>query len=105
LDDLAHYYREYRRLMRHWRTALPSGTLLEVPYEGLVQDLPVWSRRMLDFIELPWDPRCLEFHETPRTVVTASRWQVRQKISTSSVGRWHNYSEFVGPLKSLLRST
>jgi len=101
LDDLAHYYREYRRLMRHWRAVLPSGAMLEVPYEGLVQDLEVWSRRMLDFIELPWDPRCLEFHRTARTVVTASRWQVRQKISTSSVGRWRNYERFVGPLKSL----
>jgi tetratricopeptide (TPR) repeat protein len=101
LDDLAHYYREYRRLMRHWRAVLPSGAMLEVPYEGLVQDLEVWSRRMLDFIELPWDPRCMEFHRTARTVVTASRWQVRQRISTSSVGRWRNYERFVGPLKSL----
>ncbi len=104
LDDLAHYYREYRRLMRHWRAVLPPGAMLEVPYEGLVQDLGVWSRRMLDFIDLPWEPRCLEFHSTARTVVTASRWQVRQKISTSSVGRWRNYERFVGPLRSLLES-
>jgi tetratricopeptide (TPR) repeat protein len=104
LDDLAHYYREYRRLMRHWRTILPAGIMLEVPYEGLVLDLPVWSRRMLDFIELPWDPRCLDFHQTARTVVTASRWQVRQKISTSSVERWRHYEKYVGPLKSLLES-
>jgi hypothetical protein len=75
--------------------------MLEVPYEGLVQDLGVWSRRMLDFIELPWDPRCLKFHGTVRTMVTASRWQVRQKISTSSVGRWRNYERFIGPLRSL----
>jgi tetratricopeptide (TPR) repeat protein len=102
LDDLAHYYGEYRRLMRHWRSVLPAGALLEVPYEGLVQDLPAWSRRMLDFIGLPWDPRCLEFHQNTRAVVTASRWQVRQKISASSVERWRNYEQFVGPLKSLL---
>ena len=104
LDDLAHYYREYRRLMRHWRTILPAGSMLEVPYEGLVLDLPVWSRRLLDFIELPWDPRCLEFHQTGRIVVTASRWQVRQKISTSSVERWRHYEKYVGPLKLLLES-
>jgi tetratricopeptide (TPR) repeat protein len=104
LEDLAHYYREYRRLMRHWRTVLPAGAMLEVPYEGLVLDLAAWSRRMLDFIELPWDPRCLEFHRTSRTVVTASKWQVRQKISTSSVERWRNYEKFVAPLKSLLES-
>jgi tetratricopeptide (TPR) repeat protein len=102
LEDLAHYYREYRRLMQHWRTVLPAAAMLEVPYEGLVLDLTAWSRRMLDFVELPWDARCLQFDQTSRTVVTASRWQVRQKISTSSVDRWRNYERFVGPLKSLL---
>jgi tetratricopeptide (TPR) repeat protein len=102
LDDLAHYHCEYQRLMRHWRTVLPANVMLDVPYEGLVLDLPAWCRRMLDFIALPWDERCLDFHRTARTVGTASRWQVRQKISTSSVERWRNYEKFVGPLKSLL---
>jgi hypothetical protein len=64
--------------------------------------LPLWSRKMLNFIGVPWDPRCLDFHQTMRTVVTASRWQVRQKISASSVDRWRHYEGFVGPLKSLL---
>lgn len=104
LEDLAHYYREYRRLMRHWRAVLPPHVMLEVPYEGLTLDMPAWSRRMLEFIDLPWDPRCLDFHETMRTVVTASRWQVRQKISTSSIERWRHYEKFVEPLKSLLGS-
>jgi tetratricopeptide (TPR) repeat protein len=102
LEDLAHYYREYRRLMQHWRTALPASALLEVPYEGLVLDLETWSRRLLDFVGLPWHPGCLEFHRTARTVVTASRWQVRQAISAASVERWRHYERFVGPLKSLL---
>jgi tetratricopeptide (TPR) repeat protein len=102
LEDLAHYYREYRRVMQHWRRVLPTDALLDVPYEGLVDDVAAWSRRMLNFIGLPWDARCLDFHQTERTVVTASRWQVRQKISTSSVERWRHYEKFVGPLKSLL---
>jgi tetratricopeptide (TPR) repeat protein len=102
LEDLAHYHCEYQRLMRHWRTVLPANAMLDVPYEGLVLDLPAWCRRMLDFIALPWDERCLDFHRTARIVGTASRWQVRQKISTSSVERWRNYEKFVGPLKSLL---
>jgi tetratricopeptide (TPR) repeat protein len=104
LEDLAHYHCEYQRLMRHWRTVLPANVMLDVPYEGLVLDLPAWCRRMLDFIALPWDERCLDFHRTARTVGTASRWQVRQKISTSSVERWRNYEKFVGPLKSLLET-
>ncbi len=50
---------------------------------------------MLEFIGLPWDPRCLDFHQTERIVITASRWQVRQKISTASVGRWRNYEQYL----------
>ena len=70
---------------------LPATALLEVPYEALIADQEGWTRRMLDFIGLPWDPRCLDFHQTERVVITASRWQVRQKINTASVGRWRNY--------------
>ena len=101
LEDLAHYYREYRRLMRHWRAVLAPGAMLEVPYEGLIADLEGWSRTLLEFIELPWDARCLEFQQTARTVVTASKWQVRQKISAASVERWRHYEKFIAPLLSL----
>ena len=99
--DLAHYYGQYVRLMNHWRKVLPASALLEVPYEGLVADLQGWTRRMLDFIDLPWDVRCLDFHKTERTVITASKWQVRQQISSASAGRWRNYEKFVAPLQHL----
>jgi hypothetical protein len=88
--------------MKHWRTVLPAGVVLEVPYEGLVADLPTWAARMLQFIGLSWDPRCLDFHLTARPVVTASKWQVRQKLFGSSVGRWRHYQPFLGPLMPLL---
>lgn len=101
LNHLAHFYRQYLRIMDHWRSVLPSHALLEVPYEGLVQDLELWTRRMLEFIGLPWDERCLEFHRSQRTVTTASRWQVRQKINSGSVGRWRNYAKHLGPLRHL----
>jgi len=101
LSDLANYYREHQRLVTHWRGALPSGTLLEVSYAELVADQEKWSRRILDFVGLPWDERCRDFHKTERTVTTASVWQVRQKIYSSSVGRWRNYQKFVGPLLTL----
>ena len=87
--------------MGHWRSALPAGTLLDVPYEELVADQEAWTRRILEFIGLPWDPRCLTFQSTERTVVTASYWQVRQKIFSSSIGRWRNYEKFIGPLREL----
>jgi tetratricopeptide (TPR) repeat protein len=102
LDDLAHFYSEYLRLMAHWRAALPEGTMLDVSYEGLVSHPEASIRKILEFVGLPWDARCLDFHETNRTVITSSKWQVRQKISTSSVGRWRNYEPFVGALRRLL---
>jgi len=101
LDDLAHYYREYLRLMDHWRQVLPTGHMLEVSYENLAENPEFETRRMLDFLGLPWDPACLEFHRNTRAVVTASRWQVRQAVNTSSVGRWRDYEPFIEPLKSL----
>lgn len=101
LADLAHYYREHHRLMEHWRSALPEGTLLDVPYAELVADPETWTRKIIDFVGLPWDPRCLEFHQTKRAVATASHWQVRQKIYSSSVGRWKNYQKFIRPLLEL----
>ena len=102
LETLAHYYRQYLRITKIWREALPASHYLEVPYESLTEDQEGWTRRMLEFAGLPWDPRCLDFHRTERVVITASKWQVRQKISRTSVGRWRNYEAFLGPLMPLL---
>ncbi|HXZ60109.1 MAG TPA: tetratricopeptide repeat protein [Steroidobacteraceae bacterium] len=99
--DLAHYYDQYLRIMRHWRAVLPAGSLLEVPYEALVADQEEWTRRMLEFVGLGWDARCLNFHQTERVVITASRWQVRQKLHGASAGRWRNYAQHIGPLRHL----
>jgi len=98
LEDLAHYYLEYSRLMGHWQLTLPNDTVLDVPYENLVDNQEAWSRKMLEFIDLPWDARCLDFRRTPRSIVTESRWQVRQKMSRGSVERWRNYAKFIEPL-------
>jgi tetratricopeptide (TPR) repeat protein len=101
LSDLAHYYREHTRLVAHWRAVLPPESMMDVPYEELVADQEKWTRKILEFLGLTWDARCLNFHETKRQVATASYWQVRQKIFRSSVGRWRNYEKFVEPLRSL----
>jgi cytochrome c-type biogenesis protein CcmH/NrfG len=103
LQDLAHYYREHHRLVAHWRSVLPKEVFLEVPYEGLVADPEAWSRRVLEFIGLEWDPKVLEFHKTERAVMTASHWQVRQAMYTSSVGRSKHYQKYIGPLLPLRR--
>ncbi|HLW25211.1 MAG TPA: sulfotransferase [Steroidobacteraceae bacterium] len=101
LEDLAQYYRDYERVMRHWRRVLPHEQLFELSYEELVSDQRASTRALLEFLGLPWDERCMEFHRAPRSVITASRWQVRQKLYASSVGRWRRYAAHLGPLASL----
>jgi tetratricopeptide (TPR) repeat protein len=102
LADLAHYYGQYARLMQHWRRCLPAEALLELPYEGLIEDQAAWTRRLLEFLGLPWDARCLEFHRTERVVITTSKWQVRQKLHAASVGRARHYAPWIGPLRALV---
>jgi tetratricopeptide (TPR) repeat protein len=101
MHDLAHFHGEYRRMMRHWRATLSNEVLLEVPYESLVADQETWTRRMLQFIGLSWDSRCLDFHQISRSVMTASKWQVRQKMHRDSIRRWKNYEPFIAPLLTL----
>ncbi len=101
LADLAHYYRQYLRVMDHWRQVLPAAALMEVRYEALVRDQETWSRRLLEFAGLPWDSRCMDFQRNAGTVITASNWQVRQGISQASVERWRNYEPYIGPLADL----
>lgn len=102
LEDLAQYYRQYHRLMAHWRKALPPENFLELPYEQLLEDQEGWSRRVIEFIGLEWDERCLDFHKTERKVGTASNWQARQPIYKTSKERWRNYEPYIAPLLPLL---
>jgi tetratricopeptide (TPR) repeat protein len=104
LDDVAHYYAQYLRLMAHWEQTPVRAAILNISYEQLIEAPEAAIREVLAFVGLPWDERCLNFHETDRTVVTASNWQVRQKISKSSAGRWRNYERHLGPLRALLES-
>jgi tetratricopeptide (TPR) repeat protein len=101
LKMLGLYYREYDRLMNHWRKVLPLK-MFDIRYEEMIADQEAISRKLIDFVGLEWDDACLSFHETERTVTTPSRWQVRQPIYTTSVKRWKKYEEFLGPLKESL---
>lgn len=96
LGDLVFYYRQYERVMEHWRQVLPkTATILDVQYEDLVERQEPISRQMIEFCGLEWDPCCLEFHKNPRPVQTSSSWQVRQPIYSRSVGRWKNYEKWL----------
>lgn len=97
LETLGLYYREYDRLMRHWKSVFP-GQIFESQYEDLISDQEGQSRRLIDYLGLPWDDACLRFFEKEGSVRTLSRWQVRQPIYTSSVRRWKNYGSKIQPL-------
>ncbi|RAZ93012.1 sulfotransferase [Mesorhizobium hawassense] len=97
LETLGLYYREYDRLMRHWDKVLP-GRIFENRYEALIENQEEQSRRLIDFLGLPWDEACLRFFDRSGSVNTYSNWQVRQPIYTSSVKRWKNYESEIQPL-------
>ena len=97
LRDLAAYYREYRRTMDHWSEVLPLS-VIDIDYEELVVDQEGQSRAIIDFLGLEWDEQCLRFHESRRTVTTASNVQVREKIYRRAVGRWRAYEDHLKPL-------
>lgn len=102
LAELGHFHGAYQDLMTHWRARLPGNRFIEVDYERVVDDLEGQARRLLDFLELPWDDACLRFYETRRAVRTASLGQVRQPIYKSSAGRWKRYARHLGPLLDAL---
>ncbi len=102
LGELGRYYRQYLRLMAHWRRVLPADALLEVRYEDIVADCEAQARRLVAFCGLDWDERCIAFHRNPRPVRTASALQVRQPVYGTAVGRWRVYSAFARPLLDAL---
>ncbi|WFP75306.1 tetratricopeptide repeat-containing sulfotransferase family protein [Mesorhizobium sp. WSM4906] len=97
LETLGLYYREYDRLMRHWSKVLP-GRIFENQYETLIENQEQQSRRLIDYLGLPWDEACLRFFDRAGSVNTYSNWQVRQPIYKSSVKRWKNYESEIQPL-------
>ncbi len=98
-QHIASRFRQYQRLMAHWRTVLPAP-LLEVDYEETVADLEGVARKLVAFCGLEWEPRCLEFHEAKRPVSTASAVQVRRPLYATSVGRWRHYEQSLATLLS-----
>jgi tetratricopeptide (TPR) repeat protein len=101
IDDIARYYRTYLDLMKHWDDALP-GQVLRVHHEDVVDDLESSVRRILDFLGLPFEEACLEFHKNVRSVKTASSEQVRQPIYREGLDQWRHYEPWLGELKEKL---
>lgn len=102
LGDIGHYYGQYRRLMRHW-TALYPDSIFEFDYDAFVREPRAALERLFSFLDLPFDDRCLSFHDAGGTVKTASYWQVRQPLHAGASGRWRNYAERLRPLRQALQ--
>jgi hypothetical protein len=100
--DLVFFYRQYERIMAHWRSVLPAERFFEIDYESLVADPEPLTRRLVAFCGLEWDEACLAPHRNRRPVTTASLWQARQPIYRGSVARWRRYEPWLGELHELL---
>lgn len=101
LETIGQFYCEYVRLMAHWDSTLP-GRAHRVIHERLVDDTEGEIRKMLDYLELPFDSACLRFFETDRAVRTPSAEQVRKPINRDHMGQWRKFEPWLGPLKAAL---
>ena len=102
--EIARYYRGYEKIMAHWRKVFP-GEVYDVRYEDVVADQEGQSRKLLEFCDLPWDERVMKFHESKRTVKTASVTQVRKPIYKDSVKKWKKYEKHLRPMIDALGIT
>jgi tetratricopeptide (TPR) repeat protein len=103
LAELGDFYVDYRRLMAHWRTVLP-GRIMDVAYEDVVTALDPTTRRLLDYVGVPFEEACLEFYSNPAASMTASSVQVRRPIYDSSLQQWRNYAAELAPLRARLEA-
>ena len=101
LREIGNYYRQYVKLMDHWDEVLP-GFVLRVHHEDVVADLEGQVRRLLDFCGLPFEPACLDYHQTERSIRTPSAQQVRQPIYKTGLDQWRHFEPWLGPLREAL---
>jgi tetratricopeptide (TPR) repeat protein len=101
LRELGEFYVGYHQLMRHWHEILP-GRILDIAYEDVVRAIEPTTRRMLDYLDLPFEPACLNFHLNPSPTSTASAVQVRRPLYDSSLHHWRRYAAQLAPLRDQL---
>jgi hypothetical protein len=89
--------------MQHWQRILP-GRILELPYERMVTSFEPSVRQLLEYVGLPFDAACFEFHRNPRPVITASSVQVRQPLYTSALEQWKHYEKWLTPARARLEA-
>ena len=104
LEDTAHYYVAFDRMVRHFEAHLPPDRFTVVHYERIVADLETEARRLLDFCAMPFEVQCLSFHENAAPVATASSAQVREPLYTTALGRWKRYEAGLKPALDILEA-
>lgn len=104
LGHLAHYYREYHRLVTHWRAVIP-GPFIDVVYEDLVRNPRNETAGLLRRVGLSFDPACAEFYTHERPILTASHAQVRKPVTTDAIDHWRHYAEWIGPIRGPAMTT
>lgn len=102
LSELGHYYLCYEHIMNHWRSTLPSNAWLDIHYEDIIHNFKTEAKRLIAYVGLTWNPKCLAFYQSKRQVRTASFAQVRQPVYTSSVNRWRQFKNELAPLIQIL---
>lgn len=102
LMDIAHYYRQYRRLMAHWKSQF-GADILDFDYDAFVRAPRPAVEKLLAFCDLDWEEDCLDFQHVRNAVKTASVWQVREALYQRSSGRWRNYARHLHSLRAYLR--
>jgi len=102
LELIGNQYRFYRKVMDHWKKILPENKILDIHYEQLVDNPESQIRKIIDYLNLPWSDVCLEHHESEKIITTASFWQARQAIYSSSRRRWLHYTKYIQPLAKQL---
>ena len=101
--EMARHHARYRKLMQAWREQFP-GRFFDISYEATARDLEPNARALLEYLELPWEDACLEFHAQEGAVSTASAAQVREPAHTRSIGRWRRYEAQLAPMRETLES-
>ena len=102
-EEMARHHARYYRLMKTWRERF-GDRFFDVAYEDVARDLEPNARALIEFLGLPWEDACLEFHKQETAVTTASAVQVRQPAHTKSIGRWRRYEKQLEPMQKTLES-
>ena len=101
IEEMARHFVRYHRLMEVWRQRFP-GRFLDVRYEEVAADVETEGRRIINYLQLPWEDACANFHQQETAVTTASAVQVRQPAHTRSIGRWRRYEKQLQPVRDIL---